>query len=261
MSEACVYLVGAGPGDPGLLTVRALELLESADIVVYDRLVSEEILARIPAGVSRIYVGKASGAHAMPQREINQLLMRLARRSRAIVRLKGGDPFTFGRGAEEAACLARHGIAFEVVPGVTAANACAAYAGIPLTHRGLANSVRFLAGHCREDRPLAFSDAALADPDCTLVVFMGLANLPQIVATALQAGRSPHTPAAIVESGTTPRQRCIRCELATLAEQAQAQEVRAPALIIIGEVVRMAELLDWFTPQTERPLLAVERYA
>ena len=261
MSKACVYLVGAGPGDPGLLTVRALELLQSADIVVYDRLVSAEILARIPPGVSRIFVGKASGAHPIPQHEINQLLLGLARRARRIVRLKGGDPFIFGRGGEEAEYLARHGIAFEVVPGVTAANACAAYAGIPLTHRGLASSVRFVAGHCREDRPLELDEAAFADPSCTLVIFMGLANLPQIVTAALQAGRSSNTPAAIIESGTTPRQRCIRCELGALADEATANAVRAPALIIIGEVVRLSALLDWFAPETEQPPQAAERYA
>jgi uroporphyrin-III C-methyltransferase/precorrin-2 dehydrogenase/sirohydrochlorin ferrochelatase/uroporphyrin-III C-methyltransferase len=261
VTEACVFLVGAGPGDPGLLTVRALELIESADIVVYDRLISSEILARIPAGVPKIFVGKAAGNHSIPQPEINSLLVSLARRERRIVRLKGGDPFVFGRGGEEAEHLAQHGIAFEIVPGVTAATACAAYAGIPLTHRGLANSVRFIAGHCRDDKPLDLHDDALADPHCTLVVFMGLANIERIVTAALQAGRSPTTPVAIIESGTTPQQRCIRCELASLRSEAQANGVSAPALIVIGEVVSMAAILDWYQPAIEQATTTAKRYA
>ena len=261
MTEACVYLVGAGPGDPGLLTVRALELIQSADTVVYDRLISAEILQRIPSGVAKIFVGKASGNHSMPQAEINALLVSLARRKRSIVRLKGGDPFVFGRGGEEAEYLARHGIAFETVPGVTAATACAAYAGIPLTHRGLASSVHFVAGHCRDDQPLDLHSDALADPHATLVVFMGLANLDRIVAAALQAGRSPRTPAAIIESGTTPQQRYVRCELASLSVQAEANGIRAPALLIIGEVVSMADVLGAQVPAAADPPMSVERYA
>ncbi len=247
--QACVFLVGAGPGDPELLTVKAQRLLQEADVIVYDRLIAPEILNLIPSGTSRIYVGKASGHHSLPQPEINELLVSLARKGRNVVRLKGGDPFVFGRGSEEAQYLARHGVRFEVVPGITSAAACSAYAGIPLSHRGLARSVRFVTGHCRADQPLELDWQGLADPQTTLVIYMGLANLAQIQSGLLTAGLPADTPAAFVENGTTPQQRRVLTTVGTLLEAQQAHDIQAPALVIIGEVVRFAEQLDWFVPQ------------
>lgn len=244
--EGCVYLVGAGPGDPDLLTLKAHRLLQEADVVVYDRLVSREILDLIPTGTGRIYVGKASGNHHMRQEEINELLANLGRRARKVVRLKGGDPLVFGRGSEEALHLGRAGVPFEIVPGITAASACTTYAGIPLTHRGLAGSVRFVAGHCRADQPLDLDWDGLADPETTLVVYMGLANLPEIQAGLIAAGLSADTPAALIENGSTPRQRRLVTRLDGLAATAAADRVASPALVVIGKVVALAGEMDWF---------------
>lgn len=246
--QACVYLVGAGPGDPDLLTVKALRLLQQAEVVVYDRLISPAILELIPVGARRIYVGKATGLHSMPQQEINELLLTLARKGHQVVRLKGGDPFVFGRGSEEARHLVRHGIRFELVPGITSAAACSAYAGIPLSHRGVARSVRFVTGHCRADQPLEMDWQGLADPQTTLVIYMGLANLVQIRQGLLDAGMDPATPAAFVENGTTPQQRRILTCLGDLQRDHDRHGVCAPALVIIGAVVGFAEELDWFIP-------------
>ncbi|HEY9149400.1 MAG TPA: uroporphyrinogen-III C-methyltransferase [Gammaproteobacteria bacterium] len=243
-----MYLVGAGPGDPDLLTVKAQRLLRQADVVVYDRLISPAILDLIPPGTSRIYVGKATGRHSMPQEDINELLLNLARKGHQVVRLKGGDPFVFGRGSEEARHLARHGIHFEVVPGITSAAACSAYAGIPLSHRGLARSVRFVTGHCRADQPLELDWQGMADPQTTLVIYMGLANLAQIRQGLLDAGMAPDTLAAFVENGTTPRQRRILTTLGDLERDQESHGVQAPALIIIGKVVDFAHELNWFMP-------------
>jgi uroporphyrin-III C-methyltransferase/precorrin-2 dehydrogenase/sirohydrochlorin ferrochelatase/uroporphyrin-III C-methyltransferase len=245
-NDACVYLVGAGPGDPELLTVKAQRLLQQADVVVYDRLISAEILALIPAGTTRIYVGKRTGHHHMSQAAINDLLVSLARKGRQVVRLKGGDPFVFGRGSEEAQYLARHGVYFEVVPGITAASACGAYAGIPLSHRGLSNGVRFVTGHCRADEPLRLDWQGLADPNTTLVIYMGLASLPELQRELVAAGLPKAMPAAIIEAGTTPQQRTHLTSLEQLACVAQRQAVRSPALIIIGRVVTLADELHWF---------------
>lgn len=247
-NNAVVHLVGAGPGDPDLLTVKALRLIQNVDVVVYDRLVSEAILAHIPAGVSRIAVGKAPGKHSLSQAELNELLVNLARGGRSVVRLKGGDPYVFGRGSEEAQHLVRHGVAFDVVPGITAAVACSAYAGIPLTHRGLSHSVRFVTGHCCADRPLDLDWAGLADPDTTLVVYMGLANLEQICARLIEQGLSPSTPAAVIENGTTPRQRRCIVTLGSLPDAAHGAGFESPVTIVIGSVVSLAETLDWFRP-------------
>jgi len=240
---ARVYLVGAGPGDPELLTVKAQRLLAEADVVVYDRLVSPEIIALIPPGTARIYAGKAAARHHMPQHEINALLARLARAGRRVVRLKGGDPYVFGRGSEEAVHLARNGIDFEVVPGVTAAAGCAAQAGIPLTHRGLANGVRFITGHCRDDLELDLDWPGLADPETTLVVYMGLANLAQIRARLLEAGLPAGMPAAAIASGTTPAQQVVRGTLDDLEARIAAAGLAAPVTLIIGRVVGLAALL------------------
>ena len=239
-----VYLVGAGPGDPGLLTLKAARVLEQADAVVYDRLVSEAVLDLVPRGAMRIYVGKATGAHHLSQDEINDLLLRLARPGRVVVRLKGGDPFIFGRGSEEAAHLARHRVPFAVVPGITAASGCAAAAGIPLTHRGLATGVRFLTGHCCAGRALDLDWQSLADPNTTLVVYMGLANLPEISARLIAAGLPAATAAALIENGTTSDQRVRATTLAGLPEALTSAGFAAPVLVIIGRVV---EAMAWMS--------------
>ena len=251
MSDGKVFLVGAGPGDPDLLTVKARRLLEDTDSVVYDRLVSSEVLRLVPAGVARISVGKSPGNHAADQESINRMLVRLARAGHRVVRLKGGDPFIFGRGGEEALYLARHGIAYEVVPGVTAALACAAYAGIPLTHRGLARSLRFVAGHCRAGVPLDLDWHGLADADTTLVFYMALANLGEVRRQLLAAGMPAATPAALVESGTTARQRCVTTTLEALTRDARKHRVAAPAVVIVGAVAQLAAELAWFGPHDE----------
>lgn len=241
-----VFLIGAGPGDPDLLTVKALRLIQGAALVVYDRLVSKEIMDLIPPAAERVYAGKALGNHHLVQDEINDLLLRLARSGRDVVRLKGGDPFVFGRGSEEALHLARHEIAFEVVPGISAAAGCSTYAGIPLTHRGLATGVRFVTGHLRDDRSLDLDWTRLADPDVTLAVYMGLQALPEISAQLMAAGLPADTPAAAIESGTTPRQRRVIGTLSTLLELTRAAGLQAPTLLIIGRVVGLADELDWF---------------
>ncbi|WP_029008501.1 uroporphyrinogen-III C-methyltransferase [Azospirillum halopraeferens] len=248
VSQGFVHLVGAGPGDPDLLTVKALRLIRSADVVVFDRLVSPEILDLIPAGTTRIYAGKALNRHHMPQDSINELLLNLGRSGRRVVRLKGGDPFVFGRGSEEAEHLARHRIPFDVVPGITAAAGCSAYAGIPLTHRGLASGVRFLTGHMRENREIPYDWSRIADADTTLVFYMGLATLPEIVSGLLGAGLPPDTPAAAVRNATTPQQRRVVATLATLRDRVAAAGLSSPATVIIGRVVTLADTLSWFVP-------------
>ncbi|KIM00593.1 Uroporphyrinogen-III methyltransferase [Paramagnetospirillum magnetotacticum MS-1] len=242
-----VFLIGAGPGDPDLLTVKALRMIQGAGLVVYDRLVSQEIMDLIPASAERIYAGKALGNHHLVQDEINDLLLGLALSGRDVVRLKGGDPFVFGRGSEEALFLARHGIGFEVVPGISAAAGCSTYAGIPLTHRGLATGVRFVTGHLREDRSLDLDWPKLADPDITLAVYMGLQALPEISSRLIAAGLPGDTPAAAVERGTTPRQRRVIGTLTTLLDLTRAAGLQAPTLLIIGRVVSLADELDWFS--------------
>jgi uroporphyrin-III C-methyltransferase/precorrin-2 dehydrogenase/sirohydrochlorin ferrochelatase/uroporphyrin-III C-methyltransferase len=245
-----VYLVGAGPGDPDLLTVKAARLLSQVDVVVYDRLVSEEVLTLVPEGVSRIYVGKAAGTHVLPQDEINVVVANLALAGHDVVRLKGGDPFVFGRGGEEALYLRQRGIPFQVVPGITAAVACAAYAGIPVTHRGLASGVQLVAGHCRGTVPLELDWQALAAPELTLVFYMGLANLEQIARGLLGAGRAASTPVAVVANGTLAHQERLVTSLGAMTRAVKASGIEAPAVVIIGKVVSLAEQLDWFhTPR------------
>lgn len=257
-SKPKVYLIGAGPGDPDLLTVKAVRLIRQADIVVYDRLISAEILQLIPEGTTRLFVGKESGAHSRTQEEINEMLVQLAQPGRCVVRLKGGDPYIFGRGSEEALHLIRHNIEFEVVPGITAASAASAYAGIPLTHRGLAHGVTLLTGHFRDDAPLGHDWSQLCDPQTTLLFYMGLANLEQIAHRLIDAGRKASTPAAAVANASTPAQRTVIGTLATLPGLVKEHGIEPPALIIIGEVVRLAETLDWYTtPKYEM----AERYA
>lgn len=239
-----VWLVGAGPGDPDLLTVKALRLIQTADVVIHDRLVSPEIMALIPANTRCIYVGKARSEHAVPQDDINQLLIDEARAGNKVLRLKGGDPFIFGRGGEEIEELAAVGIPFEVVPGITAASGCAAYAGIPLTHRDYAQSVRFITGHLKNDG-VNLHWPELMDPTQTLVFYMGLIGLQAICQQLIQHGRDPNTPVALVEKGTTPQQRVVIATLATISERVHAEKVTAPTLTIIGDVITLHDKLQW----------------
>ncbi|VAW68327.1 Uroporphyrinogen-III methyltransferase [hydrothermal vent metagenome] len=246
-NQACVYLVGTGPGDADLLTLKALRLMQSADVIVYDRLVSQQVLNLIPSGIAQIYVGKASGHHSLKQTEINQLLVRCAEKNRRVVRLKGGDPFVFGRGSEEALYLVQHGICFEVVPGITAASAVSSYAGIPLTHRGLSRGVKIITGHAQENRPLDINWKKLADKDHTIVVYMGLENIRQISQQLIIHGLAAETPVAAIENGAGEKQRRIISTLSKIADSVKKQRVQAPVLFVMGEVVRLADQLDWYS--------------
>ena len=233
-----VYLVGAGPGDPGLMTVRGLEALRRADAVVYDRLVDPMVLDEAPPGALRIFAGKRAGAHCLPQARINALLVEQARRGRVVVRLKGGDPFVFGRGGEEALALAAAGIPFEIVPGVSAAVAVPAYAGIPVTHRGLASSFAVVTGHEDPEKGGPGVDwARLATSVDTIVVLMGAKSMPRIAAELMAHGRPPDTPVALIRRGTTEAQETVVGILADIAARAAAAALTPPVLAVIGPVV------------------------
>ncbi|MCI9677695.1 MAG: uroporphyrinogen-III C-methyltransferase [Oscillospiraceae bacterium] len=242
-----VILVGAGPGDPGLLTVKGREALAQAEVVVYDRLISPAILAMIPEGAEAIDVGKRAARHTVPQREINQILLRKAQEGKHVVRLKGGDPFVFGRGGEELEILAENGIDFQVIPGVTSAVAAAAYAGIPVTHRDCCSSLHVVTGHRREGTALDIQFRALVQGGGTLVFLMGVGALPEIVSGLLEAGMAPNTPAAMVERGTTPCQRRCGGTLSNLPERAAEMGISSPAVIVVGQVCAQAEKFDWFS--------------
>ena len=244
-ASGTVHLVGAGPGDPELLTLRAARLLAQADVVVYDHLVGSGVLDLIGPQAERVYVGKQRDHHSVPQEQINSLLVQLAREGRCVVRLKGGDPFVFGRGGEELQALAESGIGFEVVPGITAACGVAAYAGIPLTHRDHAQSCTFVTGHlkngsCDLDWP------ALARPRQTVVIYMGLSGLATICSQLAAHGLGPDWPAAVVSGGTLDEQRVVTGTLGTLAGRVAAAALRSPCLTIVGEVVRLRDELAWF---------------
>lgn len=248
-----VYLVGAGPGDPGLLTLRGLECLRQANVVVHDRLANHALLAFAPQA-RLVDVGKEPDHHPIPQARINDLLVAEAQAGNVVVRLKGGDPFVFGRGGEEAQALVEAGIPFEVVPGVTSAIAVPAYAGIPVTQRGVACSVAFITGHSAGSQPLSLNWQALAQGVDTLVFLMGITSLPVIVSSLLAAGRAPETPVALIEQGTLPTQQVAAGTLADIVEKASG--IHPPAIIIVGEVVRLHDTLAWFKPASEDPSLA-----
>ena len=249
-----VYLVGGGPGDPDLLTVKALRLIQTADVLVYDALISEPILDLAPANIERISVGKLANRHTLPQPQINQLLVDLAKQGKTVCRLKGGDPYIFGRGGEEALDLVAQGVEYEVVPGITAAAACAASTGIPLTHRDFAQSLQFVTGHGKattkqqEQQPVDWSK--LVAENQTLVIYMGILKSPEIKANLIQHGRAKETPVAIVEKGSRPDQRVVTGVLNDLDTLVKQHNIGSPALIIVGEVVSLYHQLNPHQQQT-----------
>ncbi|HTU77429.1 MAG TPA: uroporphyrinogen-III C-methyltransferase [Solirubrobacteraceae bacterium] len=266
--SGCVYLVGAGPGDPGLLTARALELIATADVILYDRLIPQAALDGARADAELVFVGKQGGGPSMPQDRTQALMIERARTGRTVVRLKGGDPFVFGRGGEEALALHEAGIAFEVVPGVTAGVAASAYAGIPVTHRGLARAVALVTGQTRAEAgdsaegedETAIDWRALAAFPGTLVLYMGVRRLGEIASMLIDAGSPPAQAAAVVEAGTLPRQRTVTGTLETIAEIARREQIRAPAITVVGPVAALAEQLAWLAPRPLRGLsVAVTR--
>ena len=240
-----VYLVGAGPGDPELLTLRALKLMQRADVALYDNLISPDVLALLPTATERIYVGKERANHTMRQEEINELMVRLAKDGRRVLRLKGGDPFVFGRGGEEIDTLFAQGVRFEVVPGITAALGVAAYAGIPLTHRDHAQACLFVTGHLK-DGTMDLDWTALARPRQTIVVYMGLTALPALCERLIEHGLPRTTPVAVVQQGTSRDQRVVTGTLATLPGRAARARLKPPTLIIVGSVVTLRDRLAWF---------------
>lgn len=241
-----VYLVGAGPGDPGLFTLKGRALLEKAEVVVYDYLANPELLKFCPPNCEFIYVGKKGGAHTMPQEEINKLLVKKAKEGKVVVRLKGGDPFLFGRGGEELEELVKEGIPFEVVPGITSGIAVPAYAGIPVTHRDFTSTLALITGHEAEGKEESRIDFKALARLGTLVFFMGVKNLPHIVENLLKEGKNPDTPCAVIQWGTTPRQKTAEGTLATIIEEVKRKEITAPAIIVVGEVVKLRKIFNWF---------------
>jgi uroporphyrin-III C-methyltransferase len=249
MTMGKVYLVGAGPGDPGLLTVRGLELLRRAAVIVYDQLVNPALLEEASPQANRIFVGKRAGRHCIAQKEINGILVGYARAGQEVLRLKGGDPFVFGRGGEEAEALSDAGVPFEIVPGVSSAVAVPAYAGIPLTHRKLASSFAVVTGHEARKPNSTVDWSKLATAADTLVILMGLTHLSTIVRKLIEHGRSAQTPAAVICRGTTKEQQVVAGTLADIVEKTAA--LQAPATIVVGNVVSLADKLEWFIPQSD----------
>ena len=246
-SKGEVYLVGGGPGDPDLLTFRALRLMQQCDVCVYDKLVSPEVMELVRRDAELIYVGKERDQHTMPQREINELLATLALQGKRVLRLKGGDPFIFGRGGEEIETLMEQGVPFQVVPGITAANGVSSYAGIPLTHRDYAQACLFITGH-QKDGSIDLDWVAMSRPNQTVVIYMGLVGLKEICGKLIAHGVSASMPAAVVQQGTTQKQKVVAATLADLAEKVNADDMKPPSLTIIGEVVKLRETLNWFNP-------------
>ncbi len=247
MKQGKVYLVGGGPGDPGLMTVKGLDRLRHADVVIYDRLVDESILDEIRADAEKIYVGKASNHHTLEQEVINHLLIQKAREGKAVVRLKGGDPFVLGRGGEEAEALAENHIPFEVVPGVSSAVAVPAYAGIPVTHRGIASSFAVVTGHkaSEEGKPDIAWDKLSAGTD-TLVILMGIGNLSFVVNQLIRNHKPHSTPVAVITHGTTGRQRCVTGTLQDIVEKVKSESLQPPSVVVVGDVVQLRKNLRWF---------------
>jgi len=242
-----VYLVGAGPGDPGLITVKGLACLKQADVVIYDRLVDESILHEARSDAEKIYVGKASSHHTLEQEMINELLVQKAREGKVVVRLKGGDPFVLGRGGEEAKALAENAIPFEVVPGVSSAVAVPAYAGIPVTHRGIASSVTIVTGHKASDKgeSLIAWDKLATGTD-TLVILMGIGNLSNVVDQLIKNNKPPSTPVAVITHGTTGRQRCVTGTLQDILAKVKSENLQPPSVVVTGDVVHLRNYLRWF---------------
>jgi len=247
------FIVGGGPGDPGLVTLRAHAVLGQAQVLLYDALVSDAVVAMAPASCEKVFVGKRRGVYAMPQDEIVARMIGHARAGKRVVRLKGGDPFVYGRGGEEALGLQAAGVAFEVVPGISSALAVPAYAGIPLTHRGASASFTVATGHEDPSKPHAQIDwQRVADPDATAVFLMGLAELPNICARLIAHGLAPSAPIAVIENGTLPHQRTVTGTLATIAASVTAARLAGPSLIVVGEVVRLRDRVGWFEPHARR---------
>lgn len=247
MAYGKVYLVGAGPGDPKLLTLRAVEVLKAADVVIYDRLgVGDEVLNMAPARAERIFVGKRTGLHEVPQDRITELIVKKAKEGSKVVRLKGGDPFIFGRGGEEAEALVAEGIEFEVVSGVSSAVVAPAYAGIPLTHRDYAASVAIITGHRAGDAEKPVDWVKIANAVDTMVILMGVESLEGIVSKLIEGGISSQKPVAIVESGTYPKQRTLIATLGTVVKEAEEAQIKPPSVIVIGEVALLGRKLSWF---------------
>ena len=249
-SAGCVYLVGAGPGDAELLTLRAVRLLERADVVVYDNLVSAAVLDFLPKNAERIFAGKRRNEHTMRQEQINALLVKLAQEGKQVVRLKGGDPFIFGRGGEELQTLAAHGVAFEVIPGVTAASGVSSYAGIPLTHRDYAQTCLFVTGHLK-DGTADLDWPSLVRRNQTVVIYMGLSGLADICRQMVQHGAASSLPVAVVQDGSNVTQKVVTGTLANISERVVTAGLKSPCLTIIGEVVNLHEELAWFKPATQ----------
>jgi uroporphyrin-III C-methyltransferase / precorrin-2 dehydrogenase / sirohydrochlorin ferrochelatase len=250
-----VFLVGGGPGDPDLLTFRALRLMQQCDVCVYDKLVSPEVMELVRRDAELIFVGKSRDQHTMPQEEINELLAKLALEGKRVLRLKGGDPFIFGRGGEEIETLMAHGVPFQVVPGITAANGVSSYAGIPLTHRDYAQACLFITGHLKAkegstELTLDLDWIAMSRPRQTVVIYMGLVALKEICAQLIAHGVAPTMPVAVVQQGTTQRQRIVTATLADLAEKVESAGMKPPCLTIVGEVVKLREKLNWFEPKS-----------